>query len=211
MWKYLKYMRNSKVNSSLFKHLKQQFLASLTCHIELSWVQKLCQLQWPQQNESSHCYFGRVNAIVSAYEYGCNCFPLHWACACKWVQNSIIIYATPHALAWYQFSSFTCPGASLWLLVLQFLQSAVTSQSSSDISQAEATVYSVLWDVGLCHFRTEEAGVSLPPGQGYPNKSVTQVVAEGAVAAAPIVPLHPAPTPTCTEVGREHQILETGT
>lgn len=60
--------------------------------------------------------------------------------------------------------------------------------------------FSVMWD---CCFQTEAADDCVPPGQGDPNSSVAQGVAEGAVvAAAPITQLNRAPKPPA--MGREH-------
>lgn len=136
MWKYLEYVKNSGVNSSLFKHLEQHFLASLTHHIKLSWVPQLGQLQWPQQNvyvlaEEMDCS-QPANMAVAASPYT--------ECVCE--NECGTLYVTLHVFAWHQFSFFTCSGVSRGI-------PAVTSQGLSGIPRAQALVRSILCDVGL--------------------------------------------------------------
>lgn len=191
MWKYLEYVRNSGVNSSLFNHLEQHFLASLTRHIKLSWVPQLGQLQWPQQN-----------AYALAEEMDC-CQPASMAVAASPYTERVCEnecgtpYVMPHIFAWHQFSFFSCSGVSLWNSC-SLLSPLRTRQVFLGLKHWYAP-FSAMWD---CRFRTEAAGACVPPGQGDPHSSVAQGVAEGAVAAAPIAQLHPAPKPPA--MGREH-------
>lgn len=154
MWKYLEYVKNSGVNSSLFKHLEQHFLASLTRHIKLSWVPQLGQLQWPQQNmyvlaEEMDCS-QPANMAVAASPYT--------ECVCE--NECGTLYVTLHVFAWHQFSFFTCSGVSRGI-------PAVTSQGLSGLvrystGSSTGTLHS-LW-CGIVAFRQKQQMTVCPQG-----------------------------------------------
>lgn len=81
------------------------------------------------------------------------------------MQKTITIYTALHMFAGDQFSFFTCSGVSLWLLVLEFPPSAVTSPGSSAIPQAAAVARTA-----LCHvrpsLRARSSGCLCPQGRG---------------------------------------------